>query len=71
MSTKETTKPTNQPETVEVKLLVPYAIIAALVIGFAGLAGGWTMRSNQVNEVKAQVTAEVETILSLKEKSQQ
>jgi hypothetical protein len=67
---KETKTTIKQPKSVEVKLLVPYAIIVVMAVAFAGLVTGWTLRSNQVTEVKSQVTAEVETILSLKDKSQ-
>lgn len=65
---KEIKEPTlKQPKTVQVKLLVPYAIIAIMVIGFMGVVGGWTLRSETENATRAEATKLVES-LSVKSK---
>lgn len=65
--TEKTT--TKTPKTVQVKLLVPYAIILVMIVALAGLVTGWTLRSDYYSDVKAEVSSQVsELSKSLKEK---
>jgi Tfp pilus assembly protein FimT len=49
--TKEATL-TKEPRTVQVKLLVPYAIIVIMAVLAAGVISGWFMRSEQLGQVQ-------------------
>lgn len=55
MGKKDTTPTTKQPKTIEVKLLVPYALLTLIVAAAIGFGYGWAMRSDQESVVKAQV----------------
>lgn len=50
MSKQETT--TKQPRTVEVKLLVPYAVIALMIVGIVGIIAGWNLYATQTGNMK-------------------
>jgi hypothetical protein len=51
----------NPPKRVRIEMLVPYAIIWTLAIAGASLILGWNLRSENLNQVKAEAHALVET----------
>lgn len=51
---EQTTEVIKTAKTVEIKLLVPWAIITIMLIAVAGLITGWTLRSNDYGRVKAE-----------------
>lgn len=67
MPKQEKTATTKQPKTVQVKLLVPYAIILVMFVSLASLVTGWQMRSAFYSEIKSQVSQQVAETVSLKE----
>lgn len=56
---KNTFKEAKQPKTVQVKMLVPYGIIIAIVLVAAGLFTGWTLRSDFQGAIQREVTEQV------------
>jgi hypothetical protein len=40
------------PKTVEIKLLIPYAIIAILIVAIAGLITGWFVHNNYTQSMQ-------------------
>jgi hypothetical protein len=56
---------TKQPKTIEIKLLIPYALIAMLTVAGAAFIAGWHMNQSHINEVKQQA---VELVSDLKVK---
>lgn len=59
---------TKQPRTVEVKVLVPYAIILVMLVALAGVITGWNVRGDQETKTKA---AAAEMVTSLTPKKEQ
>lgn len=57
-------KETKTAKTVEVKLLIPYAIIALMIIATTGVITGWFMRSEQMGQVQREAS---ELVSHLKE----
>jgi hypothetical protein len=64
MSKQEKVIKSKQARTVEIKLLVPYAIIVAVTIALAGLITGWMIRSDFDSNVRSQVTAQYKELTS-------
>lgn len=58
-----------EPRTVEVKLLVPYAIIAVMAVAIAGLVTGWMLKTNDMNRVQAEAHNMVTSLAESKERS--
>lgn len=48
-----------QKRQVEVKTLVPWLIILVIVVGFIGVVTGWTLRSDQLSQIKAEVAEQL------------
>lgn len=52
---KETT--TKQPKTIEIKMLVPYGILAGLFIGSIAFITGWFAQINYQSDVRQEAKA--------------
>lgn len=52
-STKKEESTTKQPRTVQVKLLVPYAIIAVMVVSLAAFIAGWHSHQEYETQLNA------------------
>jgi len=63
---KNTFKEAKAPKTVQVKLLVPYAIIISIVIALGGIATGWIAKSNDEARVNAAVSSQVSQLKAQK-----
>lgn len=46
-----------QPKMVQVKLLVPYAIIVTVAFVFVGVVTGWNLREQMSTKVSAEVSS--------------
>lgn len=55
-------KAPKQPRTVEIKLLVPYAIITVMIVATASLIAGWTLRSNDIDRVHTEAKSLVTSL---------
>jgi hypothetical protein len=52
----------SKAKTVQVKLLIPYAIITIMLVSTAGLITGWTLRSEMNAKVDAEVAARFDNV---------
>ncbi len=55
-------KQTKQPRKVEVKTFVPWMIILVIIVALAGTALGWVIRSDQLSQIKAEVSEQVKSV---------
>lgn len=63
MKKQSTTTPKiKAPKSVEIKTALPWTLIIIAIVGFVGFYQGWTARSTQVTEVRAQVSEQFETL---------
>lgn len=64
--TKEKNTPTTKQPKFYQKAVFPWAIIVLVSVLFAGIVTGWTLRSNQYSDLKAEVASQVAETVSLK-----
>lgn len=69
---KETTReqPVKKAKTVELKLLIPYAILTLLATFSAGVVTGWYINIEQENQVKQQAQMLVKELATSKDQAQ-
>jgi hypothetical protein len=56
------------PRTVEVKLLIPYAIITVMIIGLAGTIFGYNLHIEAANKAKADAREMVTSLVPKEQK---
>lgn len=55
-------KKVKAPRTVEVKLLIPYGVLIIAAVAVVSLITGWNIRSENMNQVKAEAASMVSTM---------
>jgi hypothetical protein len=60
-------KQSKQARKMEVKTLVPWMIIVLIVVAFVGMVIGWSLRSDQVSQIKAEVAEQVGVVKAKKQ----
>lgn len=57
-------KTLKQPRSIEVKVLLPWALLALLLVGSLGYIKGWADRSENLGEVKREASVLIEGLVS-------